>query len=264
MGGDGVFPAEMPEHGLFLAGPLDDDTVERLVAGRVGPDDAPPGYAGVASVLRAAAGPAEPEELAGREAALAIFRANGPVGERGRAGPGWRGRPGPATRGRHGPVAGARAGGRARARVVALALAGAMATGGLWVAAGARTFPGLGFPTGGAGAGGAGAPGVTQARPLTPPVTAAGANPRAPARSSARAPSTRNDGEVPASRASGHGPERPRPARPPKTQPKPRPATPKPATPKPVTPKPATPKPEGVPKPVTPKPAGVPAPRHQR
>ena len=43
MGADGVFSAEMPEHGLFLADPLDDDTAERLVAGRVSPDDAPPG-----------------------------------------------------------------------------------------------------------------------------------------------------------------------------------------------------------------------------
>ena len=37
---------------------LDDPTVERLLRGQVDPDDAPPGYAGVAEVLRAAA--AEP------------------------------------------------------------------------------------------------------------------------------------------------------------------------------------------------------------
>ena len=78
MDSGGVFPAEMPERGRSLADPLDADTAERLVAGRVGPDDAPPGYAGVARVLQAAAGPARPEELAGREAALALFRAYGP------------------------------------------------------------------------------------------------------------------------------------------------------------------------------------------
>ena len=78
MGPGGVFPAEMPERGRSLVDPLDDDTAERLVAGRVSPDDAPPGYAGVAGVLQAAAGPAAPEELAGQPAALAMFRAYGP------------------------------------------------------------------------------------------------------------------------------------------------------------------------------------------
>jgi len=246
MGADGVFPAEMPEHGLFLADPLDDDTAERLVAGRVGPDDAPPGYAGVASVLQAAAGPAGPEELAGREAALAMFRAYGPAGERGRAGSHVQGPPGPPTRGRRRPAT--RAGGRVRARVVALALAGVMAAGGLWMADGARTFPGLRSPTGGAGAGGAGSgtPGlVTKARPMTPPVTAAGANARPPGQPSARAPSTRNGGGV----AAGHGPKRHRPGKPPTSRPKPRPqsVTPKPEKPKPEKPRPG--KPEDKPKP---------------
>jgi len=46
---------------------LDGDTLERLLAGRVEPDDAPPGYAEVARVLRAAAAPIDPADL-GHEA----------------------------------------------------------------------------------------------------------------------------------------------------------------------------------------------------
>ena len=42
---------------------LDGDTLERLLAGRVEPDDAPPGYAEVARVLRAAAAPIDPADL---------------------------------------------------------------------------------------------------------------------------------------------------------------------------------------------------------
>ena len=42
---------------------LDDDTLERLLAGRVEPDDAPPGYAEVARVLRAAAALTDPGDL---------------------------------------------------------------------------------------------------------------------------------------------------------------------------------------------------------
>jgi hypothetical protein len=204
MGADGVFPAEMPERGSLLAGPLDRDTAERLVAGRVGSDDAPPGYAGVASVLQAAAGPAAPEELAGREAALAMFRAHGPAGERGHA--------------RR----------RVRARVVALAVAGAVAAGGLWMA-GAAPFPaGLPSRAGAPQSGGAGASApadaasglVTQARPATPPVTAAGANVRAPAQEPVTARA--------ASGASGHGTKHPRPGKPPKSKPKPKPGKSKP------------------------------------
>ena len=52
---------------------LDRSTAERLLAGRVTPSDAPPAYAPVARVLRAAAAPATPGELAGEEAALAAF-----------------------------------------------------------------------------------------------------------------------------------------------------------------------------------------------
>jgi hypothetical protein len=75
MDGGDVFPAEMPDDHPEPMVPLDDDTAERLLAGRLHPEDAPPGYGEVARVLRAAAGPPSPEELAGREAALAGFRA---------------------------------------------------------------------------------------------------------------------------------------------------------------------------------------------
>ena len=46
---------------------LDGDTLERLLAGRVEPDDAPPGYAEVGRVLRAAAARFDPADL-GHEA----------------------------------------------------------------------------------------------------------------------------------------------------------------------------------------------------
>lgn len=46
---------------------LDGDTLERVLAGRVEPDDAPPGYAEVARVLRAAAAGFDPADL-GQEA----------------------------------------------------------------------------------------------------------------------------------------------------------------------------------------------------
>jgi len=204
MGSGGVFPAEMPERGRSLVGPLDDDTAERLVAGRVGPDDAPPGYAGVAGVLQAAAGPAGPEELAGREAALALFRAHGP--SRGR---------------RHRPR------GRARGRLAALALAGVLAAGGLWMAAAAPPPAGLPSRAGAPQSGGAGsgAPGlVTRARAMIPTVTSAGADARGPAQPSARAPSTGDGDGATASGAPYHGARPHRPGKPPK----PRPDKPKP------------------------------------
>jgi hypothetical protein len=56
MGADGVFPPEMPDTPY--------DPAERLPGGRLDPEDAPPGYAEVARVLRAAAGPPCPDELA--------------------------------------------------------------------------------------------------------------------------------------------------------------------------------------------------------
>jgi hypothetical protein len=228
MSPDGVFPAEMPERGSALLDALDHNTVERLVSGRMGPDDAPPGYAGVARVLQSAGGPAGPDDLTGQEAALAMFRAHRPAGERARAGPQVPAGPGPRPRG------------RARARVVALALAGVMAAGGLWMVGGARTVPGLRSPTGGAGAGGAGSgpPGmVTQARPLTPPVT--GANARTPVPFSSRERSTRPGG-VTAGHATTHGAKEHRPGKPPK---------PKPKKPKPEKPKPEQAKAKGMAKP---------------
>jgi hypothetical protein len=52
---------------------LDGDTADRLLAGRLDPADAPPGYAEVAAVLVAAAGPPIPVELAGEASAVATF-----------------------------------------------------------------------------------------------------------------------------------------------------------------------------------------------
>jgi hypothetical protein len=171
MGAGDVFPAEMPNHPSSPIPALDDDTAERLLAGRLDPDDAPPAYADVARLLQAAAAPPSPEELAGQEAALASFRAArggpwvagaGSGGVRGGSGGvrdgsgGGRGRP---------RVAGRRPG-RARGRVVAVALAGVLvaggavaggaATGGLWTTGGASSSGGLRSPSGGPGAGAAG------------------------------------------------------------------------------------------------------------
>jgi hypothetical protein len=236
MGPGGVLPAEMPERGRSLVDGLDDDTAERLVAGRVGPDDAPPGYAGVAGVLQSAAGPAAPEELAGQEAALSIFRAYGPSP---------RARPQGRARGRPPGPARGRPHGRGRGRLVALALTGVVAAGGLWTAAGAPSPAGLPSRAGAPQSGGAGsgAPGlVTQARPMTSPVTAAGANDRASAQPSATDPSTGNGGGVTASGASPHGAKQHRPGKPPKPRPKPNPEKSKP-----------DPEPKGNPKPKHPR-----------
>jgi hypothetical protein len=78
MNDDDALPFEMRQ----LLGPrgstppsLDDDTADRLLAGRLDPADAPPGYAGVAKVLAAAAAPATTDELAGEPAAVARFAA---------------------------------------------------------------------------------------------------------------------------------------------------------------------------------------------
>ena len=54
---------------------LDLVTADRLLAGRLDPADAPAGYAAVARLLAAAAGPASPEELAGEQAVIAEFAA---------------------------------------------------------------------------------------------------------------------------------------------------------------------------------------------
>jgi hypothetical protein len=55
--------------------PLDDWTTDRLLAGMVDPDDAPPGYAGLARVLAQTHGPVEAGDLAGRERIVAAVAA---------------------------------------------------------------------------------------------------------------------------------------------------------------------------------------------
>jgi hypothetical protein len=54
---------------------LDDDSADRLLAGRMDPADAPPGYAEAAAVMAAATAPARLDELGGAESALDAFRA---------------------------------------------------------------------------------------------------------------------------------------------------------------------------------------------
>jgi hypothetical protein len=181
MAADDVYPAEMPDHPASPTLPLDDDTAERLLAARLDPADAPPGYAGVARLLQAAAAPAHPDELAGEPTALAMFRAArsravGSIGaprpgctapgrtvpHRGRGGAGPSDpRPGRGGTGARGRPAGA------RGRLVALALVGTLVTGaaavagGLWTGADVNPAGRLRSPTGGAAAGGpgSGAPG---------------------------------------------------------------------------------------------------------
>jgi hypothetical protein len=164
MAADDVYPAEMPDHPASPTLPLDPGTAERLLAGRLDPADAPPGYAGVARLLQAAAAPAHPDELAGEPAALAMFRAArsgtaGSSGERGRPA-GARGGGLAGERGR--PVGTRRRSAGGRGRLVALALAGTLVTGavavagGLWTGVDVDRSGRLGSPTGGAAAGGRG------------------------------------------------------------------------------------------------------------
>jgi hypothetical protein len=54
---------------------LDEGTVDRLLAGRLDPADAPAGYAGLARLLAAVTAPAAPEELTGEQLMLAEFAA---------------------------------------------------------------------------------------------------------------------------------------------------------------------------------------------
>jgi hypothetical protein len=86
----GVFPTEMPDEFPSPIGPLDDDTAERLLSGRLPPEDAPLPYAEVARFLRAAAGPPTPRELAGQTAAGAppAGRLRSPTGGPGAGGSG--------------------------------------------------------------------------------------------------------------------------------------------------------------------------------
>jgi hypothetical protein len=241
MGGGGVYPAEMPDEPCQAIVPLDADTAERLLSGRLDPDDAPPGYAEVARLLRAAAAPADPAELTGQAAAMDAFRTA-------HARPAQRpGRPGPIGRAggsaaRRGAASGPGRG--ARGRVVALALAGVVAASGvgLWTGGGAQFARELGSPSGGPSAGGSGSgtPGSGQGgslRPVGPGLKAAtGTAPakggRQPVPTTARERATaRHGGDVTARGGSPHGIK---PARPGK-QSKPKPSKPKPqsGTPKP-------------------------------
>ncbi|HEX2273295.1 MAG TPA: hypothetical protein VHG90_05430 [Acidimicrobiales bacterium] len=52
---------------------LHDRTADRLLAGTLGAADVPPGYEGVAALVRAATGPATADELVGEEAAVALM-----------------------------------------------------------------------------------------------------------------------------------------------------------------------------------------------
>jgi hypothetical protein len=78
MDADDASPAEMrrpPANRDADRLALDEDTVERLLAGVLPPDRAPAGYARVAQLLAAAVAAPTPEELAGQEAVLAELRA---------------------------------------------------------------------------------------------------------------------------------------------------------------------------------------------
>jgi hypothetical protein len=97
---------------------LDDETLERLLTGELSPAQAPPGYAEVAALLAATAAPPTPDELAGQAAALAELRA--------------------ATRPRRADVGfrrAARPPRRRRVGLLAVALVGALAMGGVAAAA---------------------------------------------------------------------------------------------------------------------------------
>jgi hypothetical protein len=76
MNDDDALPFEMRQRlGSRGSSPptLDHDTADRLLAGQLGPADAPPGYAAVAKVVSAASAPATTEDLAGEPAAVAQF-----------------------------------------------------------------------------------------------------------------------------------------------------------------------------------------------
>ena len=59
--------------GEMSRNPIDDGTAERLLAGGLSPDDAPPGYAGMAELLRATRAPGTEAELAGAPALVAAM-----------------------------------------------------------------------------------------------------------------------------------------------------------------------------------------------
>jgi hypothetical protein len=78
MPGDGALLAEMRRPIPIRLGSdplaLDDATAERLLQGRLDPDDAPPAYAGVAALLAVVSTPVCPDLLAGMAPVLAAFR----------------------------------------------------------------------------------------------------------------------------------------------------------------------------------------------
>jgi hypothetical protein len=283
-----VFSAEMPDERSHAIPPLDADTAERLLSGRLDPDDAPPGYAKVARLLRAAAALADQVEPTGETAAVNAFRttlprgrpAQGPAHPTRRPGRSARpqGRPG-GLRGRRG-AARERASG-ARGRLVAVALAGVVAVGGVgvWTAGGAPFSRELRSPSGGPSAGGAGSGtpgsgvnGAGTAGSLRPsrsglhsaPGTAPVAGDHRPALPTPRERATARHGGGVTARGGGPaqgvrptGPDEP--AKP-KSQP-PKPKSPKPKSPKPKEPKadaskPRTPKADAS-KPKTPEGVGA-------
>jgi hypothetical protein len=121
MGPDDASPADMRRRFATPGAgpqPLDEDTLERLLAGDLPPLEAPPGYAEVAALLAATVAPPRPEELNGQAAALAELRA--------------------LTRARTFPAGVRQTGRRSRRRLglAVVAVAGALATGGAAAAAG--------------------------------------------------------------------------------------------------------------------------------
>jgi hypothetical protein len=281
MGSDDVFSADMPEGPGRPIEPVDADTAERLLAGRLDPDDAPPGYAEVARLLGTAAAPADASELTGEAAAMAAFRlaqrppqpGSRPIAAPGRlaGGPGRRGPGGVPAR-----ATGRR--GRVRPRLAALALAGAVAVAGVgvWTAGGLPFSRELRSPSGGANTGGSGSGAPTSAvtgsstgggtlRPASPGLgsgqgAASVPEGRPPSRPSARERATAGHSGGVTAHGSGspHGGTPNRPAR----QPKPKPEKPTPEKPKPESPRlehsnPETPKREN-------RRSGPPTPEHSK
>ncbi|MHB8438096.1 MAG: hypothetical protein ACYDD4_02910 [Acidimicrobiales bacterium] len=62
-------------HGEMHRYPIDEGTAERLLTGHLDPEDAPPGFGHVASLVRVATGPANALELAGRQQTVAAMAA---------------------------------------------------------------------------------------------------------------------------------------------------------------------------------------------
>jgi hypothetical protein len=118
-----------PLLGSLEGGPSagDQDTLERLLDGRLDPGSVPPGYGGLARLLAAATAPAAPDELAGERLAMATFAAV---------------RPHPPT---HVPRRAAMAGKAFTAKAAAAALVAVLSVGGIAAAATGR-LPGQASP----------------------------------------------------------------------------------------------------------------------